>query len=93
MHLRQPSGCLLCRTKYVFADRLRLRNGVCSRNAESGGVDRAAIQTGMQSFKQSNLDDDATTVGIGVDGLSARRLTRHWRFQSISKGLRTGRLR
>ncbi|MEC8051719.1 MAG: hypothetical protein VX210_13090, partial [Myxococcota bacterium] len=40
---------------------------------KAGGEDRASIQAGMQSFKVSNLGTDATTVGIGADGLSAAK--------------------
>ena len=40
---------------------------------KSGAMDRAGIQSGMQSFKQSNRGTTETTVGIGADGLTAAK--------------------
>ena len=38
---------------------------------KAGGTDRASIQSGLQSFKESNRGTNETRVGIGSSGLSA----------------------
>ena len=38
---------------------------------KAGGTDRAAIQSGLQSFKESNRGESETVVGIGASGVTA----------------------
>ena len=40
---------------------------------KSGGTDRVAVQTGLQSFKESNRSATETTAGIGASGLEAAK--------------------